>query len=222
MFTFSYTRISFITFALFFFSKLSSIIKAFFSYWQISVFQSFSEVVLWKGKKRKKIKLLCLSVLILILDNKLKKKQLHITVGNLYTFFLTDFWQLWYCQCTLKLFMYFDGMPVAWVNSVFVRTWRTLFCNGKQAGSELLCDFLPLWHLNYEFLKKQKMFSKYNVIISQSQVPFKSLTPDYCLCEPLLCYFILSWLCADLMGFFPDCSVIVIRRVWQCVGVIML
>lgn len=179
--------------------------------------------MLWKGKKKKKkIKLLCLSVLILILDNKLKKQQLHITVGNLYTFFLTDFWQLRYCQCTLTPFMHFDGMPVAWVNSVFVRTWRTLFCNGKQAGSELLCDFLPLWHLNYEFLKKQKMFSKYNVIISQSQVPFKSLTPDYCLCEPLLCYFILSWLCADLICFFPDCSVIVIRIVWQCVGVIML
>lgn len=106
MFTFSYTRISFITFALFFFSKLSSIIKAFFSYWQISVFQSFSEVVLWKGKKRKKIKLLCLSVLILILDNKLKKKQLHITVGNLYTFF--SYWFL----TVMLLSMYFKAVHV--------------------------------------------------------------------------------------------------------------
>lgn len=136
-------------------STLSSIIKAFFFLTDksLSLFNLSVRLCFEKEKKKEKIKLLCLSVLILILYNKLKKQQLHITVGNLYTFFLTDFWQLWFCQCTLTPFMHFDGMPVAWVNSVFVRTWRTLFCNGKQAGSELLCDFLPLWHLNYEFLK---------------------------------------------------------------------
>lgn len=153
MFTFSYTRISFITFVFFFIQYFIIYNKSiFFSYRQISVFSIFQLGCALK-RKEKKIKLLCLSVLILILYNKLKKQQLHITVGNLYTFFLTDFWQLWFCQCTLTPFMHFDGMPVAWVNSVFVRAWRTLFCNGKQAGSELLCDFLLLWHLYYEFLK---------------------------------------------------------------------
>lgn len=149
MFTFSYTRISFFIQYFIIYNK-----SIFFSYRQISVFSIFQlGCALKRKKKKEKIKLLCLSVLILILYNKLKKQQLHITVGNLYTFFLTDFWQLWFCQCTLTPFMHFDGMPVAWVNSVFVRAWRTLFCNGKQAGSELLCDFLLLWHLNYEFLK---------------------------------------------------------------------
>lgn len=54
MFTFSYTRISFITFALFFFSKLSSIIKAFFFLTDKSLSFNLSvRLCFEKGKKEK-------------------------------------------------------------------------------------------------------------------------------------------------------------------------